>query len=260
MFGKPSASSFFSGNILRNVETGRVFPYAPVSIFRRNLWMPFRFGNLMLMSTKASSLWVILMQLNVKLSFVHQFLCCCVLHQFSRTVFSCIAVDGEILVFCVLCFVTSAFVLVLFRLTNILMPKWFVLTHVLHFDPNAGQTSRWKVWLLPHLRHLFDIVERIGVLMACILVLSLLLLFPIALSCLMWMLEASYVLSIQTVSPRVRVFSFLSNSFWKSAMGVLVIMSSIIRCSCSCSVNEHFWVIRLHLLTKTLNDFSVSCL
>ena len=54
MFGKPSASSF-SGNILRNVETGKVFPCAPVSIFRQNLWMPFRFGNIMLMSTKASS-------------------------------------------------------------------------------------------------------------------------------------------------------------------------------------------------------------
>ena len=34
-----------------------------------------------------------------------------------------------------------------------------------------------------------------------------------------------------------RVLSFLSNSFWKSAMGVLVIMSSIIHCCCSCSVN-----------------------
>ena len=67
MFGKPSASTF-SGNILQNVETGRVFPYAPVSIFRRNLWMPLRFGNLMLMSTMASSLWVILIQLNVRLS------------------------------------------------------------------------------------------------------------------------------------------------------------------------------------------------
>ena len=67
MFGKPSASSF-SGNILRNVETGRVLPCAPVSIFRRNLWMPFRFGNLMLMSTKASSLWIILIQLNVRFS------------------------------------------------------------------------------------------------------------------------------------------------------------------------------------------------
>ena len=53
---------------LRNVETGRGFPVAPVSIFRHNLWLPFRFGNLMLMSTKASSLWVILIQLNVRLS------------------------------------------------------------------------------------------------------------------------------------------------------------------------------------------------
>ena len=67
MFGKPSASNF-SGNILRNVETGRVFPCAHMSIFRRNLWMPFWFGNLMLMITKASSLWVILIKLNVRLS------------------------------------------------------------------------------------------------------------------------------------------------------------------------------------------------
>ena len=67
MFGKPSASNF-SGNILRNVETGRAFPCAPVSIFRRNLWMPFWFGNWMIISTKTSSLWVILIQLNVRLS------------------------------------------------------------------------------------------------------------------------------------------------------------------------------------------------
>ena len=54
---------------------------------------------------------------------VPQLLCCCILHQFSCTVFSYIVVDSEILVFCAFYFVTSAFVLVLFRLTNILMPS-----------------------------------------------------------------------------------------------------------------------------------------
>ena len=63
--------------------------------------------------------------------------------------------------------------------------RWFALPHVLHFHPNAGQASRRKAWLLPHLRQSFDIVERIGVLMACILVLSTSLLFIISLSCLM---------------------------------------------------------------------------
>ena len=36
-------------------------------------------------------------------------------------------------------------------------------------------------------------------------------------------------------------------------MGVLAIISSIIRYCCSCSVNEHLRVIRLHLLTKSFD-------
>ena len=62
----------------------------------------------------------------------------------------------------------------------------FALPHVLYFYSKAGQASRLKAWLLLHLGQLFDIVEGVGVLMVCILVLStLLLLFTIALSCLM---------------------------------------------------------------------------
>ena len=133
MFRKTSASSF-SGNILRNVETGRVFPCAPVSIFRRNLRMPFQFGNLMLMSTKASSLWVILIQLNVRLSICFSASLLLYTASVFSTVFSYIVVDSEILFFCVLCFVTS-----FDKHTD---AQWFALPRMLHFDPNAGQASR----------------------------------------------------------------------------------------------------------------------
>ena len=99
IFWKPSASSF-SGKILRNVETGRVFPCAPLSIFRRNLWTLFRFGNLMLMSTKAPSFWVILIQLNVRLFICSSASLLLYTASFSYIVFSYIVVDCQIFFLC----------------------------------------------------------------------------------------------------------------------------------------------------------------
>ena len=146
MFGKPSASSF-SGNILRNVETGRVFPCAPVSIFRRN----FRFGNLMLMSRKASSLWVLFNTIE-RQAFHLFFSFSVVVYCISfHVVFSYIVVDSEILVFVF----SALWPRPLFWFHSVWQTYWcpvVCFTYVLHFDSNAGQASRRKAWLY----HIWD--------------------------------------------------------------------------------------------------------
>ena len=80
------------------------------------------------------------------------------------------------------------------------------------------------------------------------------------LSCFIWSRDASEILPKSSVSLSASVLFFLSTSFWKFEIGILVIKSSII-CHCNLvSGCKHFCFCHLHMFTKSLSDSSSSCL
>ena len=103
-----------------------------MSIFRRNLWMLFRFGNLILGHINT-----------VERQTFHLFL------SFSVVVY---CISFHVLFSPILWLIVRFFLCSLFCDLGLCFgfvpfdkhtdAQWFALSHVLHFDPNAGQTSR----------------------------------------------------------------------------------------------------------------------